>query len=139
MKEMVRILTRYTEEAIEGRALNVTMPGQVIIENEGQANAAIQTFVAANPIAQDGEIQERMISVAQDMRAQGYQPRLDVMLSHAVQNDPRYSEQARRSQEDAQVSRAKSANVQISGGGNSPSGAGQSADVGDILDELVPR
>ena len=111
-----------------------------VIETEGQANAAIQTFVATNPIAQDGEIQERMISVAQDMRQRGFQPDLTTMLHHAVQGDPRFNEQVRQAQQADEVARAKAANVQISGGGNSTvAGLSKPTDIGDILDELVPR
>ena len=112
--------------------------GQVI-ENEAQASVAVQDFVAANPIAQDPTIQEIMVDVAQDMRRQGFQPRLDAVLHHALQADPRYNDQAKQAQEANQVARARAANVQVSGAGNSTTAAGQSADVGDILDELVPR
>lgn len=100
---------------------------------------AVQDFVAANPVAADPQIQEIMIDVAADMRSKGYEPRLDVMLRHAVASDPRYSEQARQAHQADEVARAKSGSVQISGGANSTGAAGQSSDVGDILDELVPR
>ena len=112
--------------------------GQVI-ETEEQAHAAIADFVKANPAVQDAAIQESMVEVAAEMQAQGYAPRLDAMLAYAVARDPRYSEQARQAHDADQVARARAANVQISGGGNSTSAAGQSADVGAILDELVPR
>lgn len=110
--------------------------GQVI-ETEAQAEPIIQEFMQANPIAQDGEIQERMIAVAKDMRTQGYQPRLDVMLQHAVQNDPRYSEAARQAQEADQVARAKAASVQVSGAG-STAPSGTTNDIDGILDEMIP-
>ena len=112
--------------------------GQAFL-NEEQAALGIQDFVAQNPIAADGEIQERMIAVAQDMRTQGFAPRLNVMFQHAIAQDPRYSEAARQASDADQVARARAANVQISGGANSTSAASQATDVGAILDELVPR
>ena len=99
----------------------------------------IQGFIQANPIADDAAIHASMIEVAADMRRQGYAPDLSTMLNHAIKNDPRYNEQARQAHDADQVARAKAGSVQISGGGNSTSAASQSADVGDILDELVPR
>ena len=116
----------------------VAETGQVF-ENEGQAQAAIEDFVAANPVAADPTIQDLMVDVAQDMRRQGYQPRLDAVLHHAMQNDPRFSEQARQAHDADQVARARAADVQVSGGARSTGAGVQSSDVGDILDELVPR
>ena len=126
------------EAAPQADGLSDPGTGQVI-QTEAQAAPVIQAFMEANPTAQDGEIQERMISVAQNMRAQGYQPSLTTMLEHAVAADPRYNEQVQRAQEADQVARARAASVQVSGAGNSTSAAGGSADVGAILDELVPR
>ena len=124
-------------EAVDhGSAMAET--GQVI-QNEEQASAVIQDFVTANPVAADPQIQELMVDVATDMRAKGYQPRLDAVLHHALQADPRFSEQARQASDADQVGRARAANVQVSGSGNSTSVAGQTTDVGAILDELVPR
>ena len=124
-------------EAVDhGNAMAET--GQTF-ETEGQAQAAIQDFVAANPVAADPQIQDLMIDVATDMRAKGYQPRLDAVLHHALQADPRFSEQARQASDADQVGRARAANVQVSGSGNSTSAASQATDVGAILDELVPR
>ena len=83
-------------------------------------------FLNANPIARDPHIHAAMLHVAEDMVRQGYPPDLQTMLRVAIE------------QEGEQVKRAKAASVQVSGAGNvTPSGG--SADIGDILDELVPR
>ena len=120
------------------QADGVSYPGTgQVIQTEEHAGAVIQDFVAQNPIAQDGEIQEAMISVAQDMRAKGYAPNLDVMLQHAVAQDPRYSEQARHAQDADQVARAKAASVQVSGGANSAGSVNASDEIDDIIREMV--
>ena len=108
-----------------------------VIQNEEQAHTAIQDFVAANPAAQDAAIQERMIEVASDMRAQGYEPHLGTMFQHAVQADPRFNEGVRRAQQNDEVARAKAASVQVTGGGNSIGAAPKSDDIGAILNELI--
>ena len=113
-------------------------PSQPILD-QAQANEAVSDFVQSNPVAGDPSIQAAMISVAEDMVRQGHTPHLPTMLQHAVKGDPRYSQAAAQAQEADQVARAKAANVQVSGGGKSTGAAGQSSDVGDILDELVPH
>ena len=100
---------------------------------------AIQGFIQANPIADDAAIHASMIEIAADMRRQGYAPDLSTMLNHAIKNDPRYNEQARQAYDADQVARARAADVQVTGGGRSTGAGVQSSDVGDILDELVPR
>ncbi len=80
-----------------------------------------------------------MIEVAEDMQRKGHAPHLGTMFSVAVQAGPRFNEGVKRAQQADQVEKAKAASVQVSGGGNSTSAAGKSADVGDILDELVLR
>ena len=127
------------EAAPQPDAVSDTGGGGQAFLNEEQAAMGIQDFVAQNPLAADGEIQERMISVAADMRTQGFAPSLSVMFQHAVAQDPRYSEQARETADADQVARARAASVQVTGGGRSTGAGGQSSDVGDILDELVPR
>ena len=117
---------------------DMAQPLRPILDQQ-QANAAVSDFVQSNPVAGDPSIQAAMISVAEDMVRQGHTPHLPTMLQHAVQGDPRYSQAAAQAQEADQVARAKAANVQVSGGGKSTGAAGQSSDVGDILDELVPR
>lgn len=114
------------------------LPSRPILDPQ-QANDAVADFVQANPVAGDPAIQQAMIEVAEDMQRKGHAPHLGTMISVAVQADPRFNERVKRDQEDAQVEKAKAASVQVSGGGNSTSAAGKSADVGDILDELVPR
>ena len=105
---------------------------------EDQAAATVSQFVAANPVCEDETIARTMIEVAAEMRRQGLVANLPTMLHHAPANDPRYSEAARATQESAHTARARAAAVQVSGGGSvTPSGGGD--DVGDILDELVPR
>ena len=60
------------------------------------------------------------------------------MLKWAIQTDPHYAAQA--TQESAHTARAKAAAVQVAGGGSVTRGGGAgSDDVGDILDELIPR
>ena len=107
------------------------------IQNEEQAHAAIQDFVAANPAAQDAAIQERMIEVAGEMQRQGFQPHLGTMYQHAVAQDPRFNDQARRAQQDDQVARAKAASVQVSGGANSAGSVNASDEIDDIIREMV--
>ena len=105
---------------------------------EDQAASTVAQFVAANPVCEDEAIASTMIAVAADMRRQGLVANLPTMLHHALAADPRYSQEARASQESSHAARAKAAAVQVSGGANfTPSGGGD--DVGDILDELVPR
>ena len=92
----------------------------------------------ANPAASDPAIQQAMIGIAEDMRRQGHTPHLPTMLQHAVQGDPRFNEGVRRSQEQDEVARARSASVQVSGGG-STAPKGTTDDIGDILDQMIPR
>ena len=105
---------------------------------EAQAAATVSEFVAANPVCEDEAIASTMIAVAADMRRQGFVADLPTMLHHALAADPRYAQEARATQESDHAARAKAAAVQVSGGGSvTPSGGGD--EVGDILDELVPR
>ena len=114
------------------------LPSRPILDPQ-QANDAVAEFVQANPVAADPNIQQAMIAVAEDMQRKGHAPHLGTMFSVAVQGDPRFNEGVRRAQQDDEVARAKAASVQVTGGGNSTGAAGKSSDVGDILDELIPR
>ena len=105
--------------------------GQVIQTAE-QAAPVVQQFLAANPAAQDGQVQERMLAVAEDMKRQGFQPDLPTMLYWAVEGQ--------HQADAAQLSRAKSANVQVSGSGRSgPTGGDQSDDLHAIIHGLTPQ
>ena len=108
-------------------------------QTEDQFTATVNSFVEANPVCKDEAIAQSMINVAADMKAKGFKPDLQTMLHHALANDPRHSEQARQAEENAHVARARAAGGQISGGGSVAPRGGGSDDVGDILDELVPR
>ena len=110
------------------------------IATEEQAEAAIQTFTQANPLAGDPQVLATMVDVAADMRRQGYQPSLQAVYQHAVNADPRYSQQARQVQETRQVEQAKAASVQVSGGGRSaPSSSSPSDDLDNIIREQFGR
>ena len=97
--------------------------GQPVSEAEGMA--VVQNFISENPIAQDEQIQDFMIHVVQDMRAQGYQPDLGRALEIAIDHQAE------------QVGRARSASVQVSGSGSSSPNQ-TSDDVADIINELTP-
>ena len=124
------------EPAPQADGLSDPGTGQVI-QTEEQGTAVIQDFMQANPIAQDAQIQESMISVAADMKRQGYAPHLPTMFMHAVQNDPRYSEQAQLARDADHLERARAASVQVSGAG-STAPSGTTDDIGGILDEMIP-
>ena len=100
---------------------------------EAEADAVVQDFIAANPIAQDHEIQDFMIHVVGDMRAKGFQPDLGQAFEIAVANHPRYSGQAQGDE----VARARAAGGQVSGSGSSSPNQ-TSDDVADIINELTP-
>lgn len=108
------------------------------ILDQQQANEAVSDFVAQNPAAGDPAIQQAMILVAEDMQSKGHTPHLPTMLHQAIQGDPRFNEGVRRSQEQDDVARAKAASVQVSGGG-STAPKGTTDDIGDILDQMIPR
>lgn len=109
--------------------------GQPVTEAEGMA--VVEQFVAANPAAQDGRIQESMIHVIDDMRRQGFQPNLAQAFEIAVGNDVRYSPAARQAQQADEVSRAKAASVQVSGSGSSSPNQ-TSDDLSSLINELMP-
>ena len=109
------------------------------IASEARVQSVVDEFVRANPVAADPAIQQAMIDQVESMGRQGQMADLPTLLQHAIARDPRYSEQARQAHDNEQVARAKSAAVQVSGAGNVRSPSGGSADIGDILDELVPR
>ena len=104
--------------------------GQVIQTAE-QAEPVVQQFIAANPAAQDGQVQERMIEIAEDMRSKGFAPDLPTMLHHALA-----SQQA---QDAETVARAKQAGGMVSGGARSGPTGSQSDDLADIIDQAMPR
>ena len=92
-------------------------------------------FIRNNPIVEDPAIHDGMLQVAAAMTAQGLQPDLATMLQHAVARDPRYSRQA---QEAEHLARAREGTGQVSGGATVTPSA-KSDDIGDILDQLIPR
>ena len=98
---------------------------------------AVSNFIAANPVAGDEQIQAAMIEGSQIMQSQGLQPHLPTLLRAAVDVDPRFSNAAAQAQETAHVEQARTASVQVSGGGNVTPTRSQSDDVGDILNELI--
>ena len=127
------------------------------IATEEQAEAAIQTFTRANPLAGDPQVLAAMVDVAGDMRRQGYQPSIQEVYAHAVSADPRFAPQVRQAQAEQatqrreaeyhrqaadpeRVARAKQGNVQVSGGGRSAqSSSGVSDDLDDIFREQFGR
>ena len=113
-----------------------TNEGQQPITEE-QGMAAVQSFIEQNPVARDERIQDHMIYIVNDMRAQGFQPDLGRALEIAVASHPRFSQQAQAETDAATVARARAAAVQVSGGANTAPRGG-SDDIGAILDELIP-
>ena len=110
--------------------------GQPVV-SEAEGMAVVERFISENPVAADEVIQDHMIHIIGDMRAQGFRPDLGRALEIATANHPRYSEQAQAARQAGEVARAKAASVQVSGSGTtSPNQAGD--DLASILDELTP-
>ena len=127
------------------------------IATEEQAEAAIQTFTQANPLAGDPQVLATMVDVAADMRSKGYQPTIQQVYAHAVSADPRFAAQMRQAQggqatqqreaeyrrqaaDPERVARAKQGSVQVSGGGRSaPSSSSSSDDIDNIIREQFGR
>ena len=78
-----------------------------------------------------------MIHFAADLRSRGHTPDLPTLFRAATQGDPRYNGQAQRAQQDAQTARARAANVQVTGTGNSAGSVNASVEIDDILSEII--
>ena len=110
---------------------------QAPFATEAESTEVVRNFIETNPAAGDPQIQDAMLQVAEMMRNQGYAPRLETMFQAAIDADPRFSRSARQTQEADHLERARTADVQVTGGGSVSPSRSQSDDVGDILNELI--
>ena len=136
-------------DAIQPMQYDTTPQQGQVIGTEAQAQQVIAEFIRDNPAAQSADVQDRMILVAEGMRAQGFQPDLASVYQTATGEYPQARnhgalrhkwEADRQAEEKVKVEAAKRANVQISGSGTSaPTGGNQSDDIIDLLDSVVPK